>query len=152
MSKFNEEIAKFTRKIENAVLKENGKAMRRALNAGAKEYKNIVKPFIPVLSKSTDFRQKGTVKNNLRHKTIIARDKRSGVTIIRIRRTKGRKMASIRANTKDRTDPFYWFLVDRGTKHMTGAHFMEKGKQAGEQKVIALVMNKYFEEMLKNRE
>lgn len=61
-------------------------------------------------------------------------------------------MASIKANTKDRTDPFYWFLVNKGTKYMAGSHFMAKGKEAGEHKVTDFVMKKYFEEMLKARE
>ncbi|MCW9716717.1 hypothetical protein L5B76_11110 [Avibacterium sp. 21-594] len=137
------------RKAKNALNNENGKAMRKGLNAGAKVYKDIVKPIIPVLSKSTDFRRKNTLKNNLRHKTTIARDKESGKAIIRIRRTKGRKMASIHANTRDKTDPFYWFLVDRGTSKMRGANFMEQGKRLGEKRALEAAKNKYFEEMKK---
>ena len=41
------------------------KGIRKALNAAAKEVKNTIKPNVPTLKKSTDFRQKGTVRDNI---------------------------------------------------------------------------------------
>lgn len=123
------------------------KAIRKSLNAGAKEAKSIMKPYIPVLGSSTNFRQKGTVKNNLRHRTKIARDGLSGSTIIRIRRAGGKRMARVGENTRDRTDPFYWFMLDQGTSKMTGTHFFQKGANAAEERALRTVKNTFKEEM-----
>ncbi|MDH2998672.1 hypothetical protein A1D22_02590 [Pasteurellaceae bacterium LFhippo2] len=123
------------------------KAIRKSLNAGAKEAKQIMKPQIPVLGHSTNFRQKGTVKNNLRHTTKISRKELSGQTIIRIRRPKGKRMARVGENTKDRTDPFYWFMLDRGTKKMQGQHFMEKGADMAKDRALRTVAKTFEEEM-----
>ncbi|WP_419844027.1 HK97-gp10 family putative phage morphogenesis protein [Actinobacillus pleuropneumoniae] len=141
------EIQANMKKIEKQLQKENGKAIRKSLNAGAKELKSAVKPYIPVLGSSTNFRQKGTVKNNLRHNTKIAKDGMSGKTIVRIRRAGKKRMARIGENTRDRTDPFYWYLLDQGTSKMKGQHFLQKGESAGRARALNTVRNKFYEEM-----
>lgn len=120
------ELQQALKKKEKEIQSKVKKAIRKSLNAGAKEAKSIMKPYIPVLGSSTNFRQKGTVKNNLRHRTKISRDGLSGSTIIRIRRAGGKRMARVGENTRDRTDPFYWFMLDQGTSKMAGTHFLIK--------------------------
>ncbi|EJS83073.1 hypothetical protein AAUPMB_21977, partial [Pasteurella multocida subsp. multocida str. Anand1_buffalo] len=44
---------------------EEKKAMRKALNTGAKVIEKEIKKDVPVLDKSTDFRQRATVKTIL---------------------------------------------------------------------------------------
>lgn len=149
MGSFADQIAAFARKVELTLDVVEPKALRKALNAGAKVLKDTVKPLIPVLGKSAKYRQKGTVKNNVRHTTKIFGGKRGGQTIVRVRRTKGRKMAPVSANTKDKTDPFYWFMLDRGTKKMQGLNFMLEARQKGMPKAIAEVKRVYLEEMQK---
>lgn len=126
------------------------KSIRKALNAGAKEAKGIMKPYIPVLGSSTNFRQKGTVKNSLRHRTKIAKDGMSGTMIIRIRRAGKKRMARVGENTRDRTDPFYWFMLDRGTSKMKGTNFFEKGVNAAEERTLRTIERTFHEEMKKN--
>lgn len=135
------------KKIEKKLNSETRKAIRKSLNAGAKELKNAIKPHIPVIGSSTNFRQKGTVKNNLRHRTKIAKDGKSGLTVIRIRRAGKKRMARVGENVRDRTDPFYWYLVDHGTSKMKGVHFMERGGNAGKEKALNTVRNTFYQEM-----
>lgn len=146
MAGFADLISKKLTQFQNDLAGAQKKAMREGLKAGVKLYKNIAKPLIPVLGKSTEYRQKGTVKNNLRHRIKIkSKDGQlSGKGVIRIRRAGGKKMAAVSANTKDKTDPFYWFMLDRGTKKMKGAHFMEKAKNAGEARAINEAKNVYI--------
>ena len=92
------------KKIEKKLNSETRKAIRKSLNAGAKELKNAIKPHIPVIGSSTNFRQKGTVKNNLRHRTKIAKDGKSGLTVIRIRRAGKKRMARVGENVRDRKE------------------------------------------------
>lgn len=141
------ELQQALKKKEKEIQSEAKKAIRKSLNAGAKEAKGIMKPYIPVLGSSTNFRQKGTVKNNLRHRTHIARDGLSGTTIIRIRRAGGKRMARVGENTRDRTDPFYWFMLDRGTSKMTGTHFFDKGAKVAEERALRTVANTFEKEM-----
>ena len=117
------------KETEKKFTKELKAPMRKALNAGARELKNTVKPLVPQLSSSTNFRQKGTIKNNIRHKTVIAKDGLSGYSVIRVIRPKGQRMAKIGENTRDKRDPYYWWMVEFGTKKMEGRHYMEKGGQ-----------------------
>ena len=149
MGSFADQIAAFSRKVELKLDVVEPKALRKALNAGAKVLKDTVKPLVPVLGKSTEYRQKGTVKNNFRHTTKIFGGKRGGQTIVRVRRTKGRKMAPVSANTRDKTDPFYWFMLDRGTKKMKGLNFTLEARQKRMPKAIAEVKRVYLEEMQK---
>lgn len=125
------------------------KAIRKGLNAGAKEAKQIMKPYIPVMGSSTNFRQKGTVKNNLRHTTKVSKKELSGITVIRIRRPKGKRMARVGENTKDRTDPFYWFMLDRGTRKMEGRNFMARGASAAKDRAERTAENTFIEEFKK---
>lgn len=135
-------INKKIRDVENSAKK----SIRKGLNAGAKEAKQIMKPYIPVLGSSTNFRQKGTVKNNLRHTTKISKKELSGMTVVRIRRPKGKRMARVGENTKDRTDPFYWFMLDRGTSKMAGRNFMEKGISAAKDRAERTTERTFIEE------
>ena len=126
LKQLNANIRKKEREMKSAAKK----GIRKALNAAAKEVKNTIKPNVPTLKKSTDFRQKGTVRDNIRHRTKVAKDCLSGLSVIRVRRTKGKRMARVSDNTKDRRDPFYWFMVERGTKKMKARPFLAKGEQA----------------------
>ncbi|MDO9831103.1 hypothetical protein Q7381_03745 [Glaesserella parasuis] len=142
LNELNRAINKKIKDVEKAAKK----SIRKGLNAGAKEAKQIMKPYIPVLGSSTNFRQKGTVKNNLRHTTKMAKDKLEGATIVRIRRPKGKRMARVGENTRDRTDPFYWFMLDRGTSKMTGRNFMEKGASAAKDRAERTAERTFIEE------
>lgn len=142
LNELNRAINKKIKDVEKAAKK----SIRKGLNAGAKEAKQIMKPYIPVLGSSTNFRQKGTVKNNLRHTTKMAKDKLEGTTIVRIRRPKGKRMARVGENTRDRTDPFYWFMLDRGTSKMAGRNFMEKGASAAKDRAERTAEKTFIEE------
>ncbi|MCK3656780.1 hypothetical protein A4G19_15520 [Pasteurellaceae bacterium Macca] len=137
------------RKMQKELEKKAKKAIRTSLNAGAKEAKRIMKPHIPVLGSSTNFRQKGTVKNNLRHTTKVSKNELKGITIIRIKRAGKKRMARVGENTRDRTDPFYWFMVDQGTSKMRGRHFMQKGANAAKAKALKVVAQTFEAEMKK---
>ena len=116
------------KETEKKFTKELKAPMRKALNAGARELKNTVKPLVPQLSSSTNFRQKGTIKNNIRHKTVIAKDGLSGYSVVKVMRPKGQRMAKIGENTRDKRDPYYWWMVEFGTKKML-AGFAKLKKQ-----------------------
>ncbi|MDG6267158.1 hypothetical protein F9854_03370 [Glaesserella parasuis] len=150
MAGFAELLSKQINALQKDIQKAQETAMREALKEGAKTYKEIAKPLIPVLGKSTETRQKGTVKNNLRHRIRVKKNSSGGLTgklTLRIRRAGGKKMAPVSANTKDKTDPFYWFMLDRGTKKMRGSHFMARAKSAGEDKTISKVKGVYLQKM-----
>lgn len=149
MGDFSKAIEQFRAKIEIQLQEKQPKAIKKALNEAAKVLKDEVKPLVPTFSRSTGFRQKGTVKNNVRHRTRLFKDKMGGETTVRIRRTKGRRMASVRDNTKDRTDPFYWFMLDRGTKKMSGVHFMERAWGKGKSRAINTAKKVFISEMKK---
>lgn len=133
-----EELEQNMKKLTKGVKQATTKAIRRGLNGAARSLEKSIKPYVPMLKKSTDFRQKGTIKNNVRHKTIVARDGLSGITKIRVMRTKGRRMARIGENTKDKSDPFYWWMVEYGTVKMKGRHYMEKGFKSGEAEALRI--------------
>ena len=136
-------------KTKNTFTKELRAPMRRALNAGARELKSTVKPLVPQLSSSTNFRQKGTIKNNIRHKTVIAKDGLSGYSVVKVMRPKGQRMAKIGENTRDKRDPFYWWMVEFGTKKMEGRHYMEKGGQQGIARALKVAEDTFIEELKK---
>ncbi|HDR1026854.1 HK97 gp10 family phage protein [Pasteurella multocida] len=136
-------------KLEKKFTKQLKKPMRIALNAGAKSLKETVKPLVPVMSVSTNFRQKGTVKNNIRSKTRIAKNAKSGYTVVGVMRPKGQRMARIGENTRDKRDPFYWWMVEFGTKKMTGRHYMEKGGNKGIEKATKVVEERFIQELKK---
>ncbi|WP_439287981.1 HK97-gp10 family putative phage morphogenesis protein [Lonepinella sp. BR2904] len=149
MASFLDQINAFVKKVEKQTTTAQPRIMRKALNEGAKILKSSVKPLIPVLGKSTETRQKGTVKNNIRYKTRVSKNRRSGSTVVRVMRAKGKRMAAVSDNTKDRTDPFYWFMLDRGTKKMKGQHFMQQARQNSMATAVAKVRSVYIEEMAK---
>lgn len=146
MAGFSDTIAKKLAQLQKDIENWQKKAMKEGLKEGVKVYKAIAKPLIPVLAQSTETRNKGTVKNNLRHRIKVKRsgDNLTGKGVIRIRRAGGKKMSPVSANTRDKTDPFYWFMVDRGTKKMSGRHFMAKAKQAGEMRALSTAKNTYI--------
>lgn len=137
--KFSSNLSANINKLIKTIEKAEKKAMQAGLRAGITDYKTTAKPLIPVLGKSTETRQRGTVKNNLRHRVKVKRkgSELTGIATLRIRRAGGKRMAAVSDNTKDKTDPFYWFMLDRGTKKMQGRNFMAKAKQAGESKALA---------------
>ncbi len=137
------------KETEKKFTKELKAPMRKALNAGARELKNTVKPLVPQLSSSTNFRQKGTIKNNIRHKTVIAKDGLSGYSVVRVMRPKGQRMAKIGENTRDKRDPYYWWMVEFGTKKMEGRHYMEKGGQQGIARALKVAEDTFIEELKK---
>lgn len=137
------------KETEKKFTKELKAPMRKALNAGARELKNTVKPLVPQLSSSTNFRQKGTIKNNIRHKTVIAKDGLSGYSVIRVMRPKGQRMAKVGENTRDKRDPYYWWMVEFGTKKMEGRHYMEKGGQQGIARALKVAEDTFIEELKK---
>ncbi|WP_439238926.1 HK97-gp10 family putative phage morphogenesis protein [Lonepinella sp. BR2919] len=141
-----ETLRKFE-KLKKSVDKQARKSMRTALNAGAKEMKKTLKPVVPTLKSSTNFRQKGTVKNNVRHKTYVSKDGTKGYTVIGIMRPKGQKMARIGENTRDKRDPFYWWMVNYGTEKMEGQHFMEKAESAGKARAKKVAMDRLENEL-----
>lgn len=147
----SKDIEKFAAKINVMLTEKQPKAIRKALNEAAKVLENEVKPLVPTISKSTDYRQKGTVRKNVRHRTKVFADKMSGRTVVRVRRTGERRMAKVSDNTKDRTDPFYWFMLDRGTKKMSGRHFMATAWSKGRDRAIRRAKEVLFEEMAKRR-
>lgn len=137
------------KETEKKFTKELKAPMRKALNAGARELKNTVKPLVPQLSSSTNFRQKGTVKNNIRHKTVIAKDGLSGYSVVKVMRPKGQRMAKIGENTRDKRDPYYWWMVEFGTKKMEGRHYMKKGGQQGIARALKVAEDTFIEELKK---
>ena len=63
LKELEQNIKKLTKEVKQA----STKAIRRGLNGAARSLEKSIKPNVPVLAKSTDFRQKGTIKNNVRH-------------------------------------------------------------------------------------
>ena len=114
------EVEQNMKKLSKDINKSAAKAIRKGLNGAARSLEKSIKPNVPTLKTSTNFRQKGTIKNNIRHKTKIAKDGLSGITTIRVMRTKGRKMARIGENTKDKSvllvDGGIWHSKNEGTK------------------------------------
>lgn len=157
MGTFAQSVDKITSEMIKGLDKAQKQAMRKGLQAGVKEYKRIAKPLIPLISKATDTRSKGTLQRNLRHRIKIKSEagELHGVGVIRIRRPKGKRMAAVRENTKDRNDPFYWFLVDRGTKYKAGVHFIDKAKASGQhranQKALSVYLSTFNQSMSKFR-
>ena len=98
MSKFTKQISVFVNQVSDVLLKDQKKAIRKALNESAKVVEQTIKPQAPLLKSSTNFRQRGTVKNNIRHKTRVRKDGQSGFTVIRVMRTQKRRMARIGEN------------------------------------------------------
>lgn len=132
------ELEQNLKKLNKDINKSAAKAIRKGLNSAAQSIEKTIKPNVPTLKTSTNFRQKETIRNNVRHKTRVAKDGLSGITTIRVMRTKGRKMARIGENTKDKSDPFYWWMVEYGTVKMKGRHYMEKGFKSGEAEAIRI--------------
>ncbi|WP_267963926.1 HK97-gp10 family putative phage morphogenesis protein [Testudinibacter sp. TR-2022] len=133
-------------KVEKALLKAARKPIRKALTAGANDLKKSIRPQVPVLKSAASFRAKGTVKKNVRHKTKVAKDGLSGRTFIGIRRAGKKRMARVGENTRDNTDPFYWWMVNYGTKKMPGQHFMEKGANQGKDRALKTTAKTFIEE------
>ncbi|MGV6989493.1 HK97-gp10 family putative phage morphogenesis protein [Testudinibacter sp. P80/BLE/0925] len=136
-------------KVEKALLKAARKPIRKALTAGANDLKKSIRPNVPVLKSAASFRAKGTVKKNVRHKTKVAKDGLSGRTFIGIRRAGKKRMARVGENTRDNTDPFYWWMVNYGTQKMPGRHFIEKGASQGKDRALKTTAQTFLEEFKK---
>lgn len=136
-------------KMKKSVAPAARPAIRKALNVGAKELEKAIKPTVPVIKQSTNFRQKGTIKNNIRHKTKVAKNGLSGYTVISVKRAKGKRMARVGENTHDRTDPFYWWMVEYGTEKMEGRYFMKRAAESNKNKVLKVTREKFIEEIQK---
>ena len=143
------ELEQNLKKLNKDINKVAAKAIIKGLNSAAKSIEKTIKPNVPTLKSSTNFRQKGTIKNNVRHKTRVAKDGLSGITAIRVMRTNGRRMAKIGENTKDKSDPFYWWMVEYGTVKMKGRHYMEKGFKSGEAQALKIAKEVAEEEFKK---
>ena len=143
------ELDQNLKKLNKDINKVAAKAIRKGLNSAAKSIEKTIKPNVPTLKSSTNFRQKGTIKNNVRHKTRVAKDGLSGITAIRVMRTNGRRMAKIGENTRDKSDPFYWWMVEYGTVKMKGHHYMEKGFKSGEAQALKIAKEVAEEEFKK---
>lgn len=143
------DVSKAMTEVEKKLKNHQKTAIRRGLNAGAKELEKAIKPHVPVIRSSTNFRDKGTVKKNVRHTTRVAKDGNGGKTTIHIKRTQKRRMARLRDNTRDKSDPFYWYLLDQGTSKMPGQHFMTKGASQGKAAALNTVKKVVAEEMKK---
>ncbi|VEH66063.1 Uncharacterised protein [Rodentibacter pneumotropicus] len=100
--------------------------LRNQLNP---KYRLLVK--VPIFAKRHN-------KNNVRHKTKVAKHGLSGITTIKVMRPKGQRMARVGENTKDRRDPFYWWMVEYGTVKMKGRYYMEKGAQTGRTEALRI--------------
>ncbi|MGR6981265.1 HK97-gp10 family putative phage morphogenesis protein [Testudinibacter sp. P27/CKL/0425] len=149
MAKFTDQVSAFVHQVNGVLMKDQKKAIRKALNEGAKVVEQHIKPQAPLLESSTNFRQRGTIKNNIRHKTKVRKDGQSGFTMIRVMRTQKRRMSRVGENTRDRTDPFYWWLLEYGTKKMEARPFMEKGFKESKQAATEKAKEVYFSEMKK---
>lgn len=57
------ELERNINKAVKDIAKSARKPIRKALNAGARELEKSIKPTVPILKTSTNFRQKGTIKN-----------------------------------------------------------------------------------------
>lgn len=133
------------KKLDKHLQKEAKKAIRKSLNAGAKEIKQTLRPLVPTMDSSTNFRQKGVLKRNISHKTKLAKngalkgntkvffsDKNKSIA------HKNRERVGITATGKRLVgpvkiylnDPYFWHMVDRGTVNGVKAqHFIKRTEQ-----------------------
>ena len=58
------ELEQNLKKLNKDINKVAAKAIRKGLNSAAKSIEKTIKPNVPTLKSSTNFRQKGTIKNN----------------------------------------------------------------------------------------
>lgn len=140
-------------------------AARKALNAGAKEIKQALKADTPVMQTSTNFRQKGVLKRNIRHKVKLSKDgsitgeakvffsdKNKSITYKdreRVGITK--KGTKLTAPVKIyQNDPYFWHMVDRGTVNGVKArNFTKRAEQIAKDRALRTVDRTFHEEMNK---
>ncbi|MCR1836994.1 HK97 gp10 family phage protein [Pasteurella caecimuris] len=151
------------KRLGKEVTKDSRKAVRKALNIGAKEVKKALKPVVPVMSQSTSFREKGVLKKNIRHKTKLKKNEVEGKTEIFF----GNKNKSIITRERKRNrrtekgtlltgpvkvyvnDPYFWHMVDRGTKNGVKAQNFIKRTEISAKNKVENTVNEIFEEELK---
>ncbi|HDR1105184.1 HK97-gp10 family putative phage morphogenesis protein [Pasteurella multocida] len=160
-----EELNRNLKNLSKEVKKGARAAARKALSSGAKEIKQTLKPAVPVMASSTNFRQKGVLKNNIRHRVKLSKDgsitgeaevffsdKKKSIAY------KDRQRVGITATGKRLTgpvkiylnDPYFWHMVDRGTVNGVKAqHFMKKAEQVAKDRALRTVDRKFQEEMKK---
>lgn len=56
-------------------------------------------------------------------------------------------MARFGENTRNRTDPFYWYMQDRGTSKMQGTHFFEKGVNTAKEQTLRTIKRTLDDEL-----
>ncbi|HDR1133675.1 TPA: hypothetical protein QB304_001888 [Pasteurella multocida] len=160
------ELERALKQKQKDIEKAAKKSIRKALSSGAKEIKKTLKPAVPVMASSTNFRQKGVLKNNIRHKvklskdgsiagqaTVFFSDKNKSTTLKdreRIGITK--KGTKLTGPVKIyQNDPYFWHMVDRGTVNGVKArHFMKKTEQSSKDKVLRIVVGTFEEEIKKS--
>lgn len=160
-----EELNRNLKNLSKEVKKGARAAARKALSSGAKEIKQTLKPAVPVMASSTNFRQKGVLKKNIRHKVKLSKDgsitgeakvffsdKNKSIALKERERIgitkKGTKLTGpvkIYLN-----DPYFWHMVDRGTVNGVKAHnFMKKAEQVAKDRALRTVDRTFHEELKK---
>lgn len=157
------ELQNALRKKEKEIQSKAKKAIRKSLNAGAKEVKSTLKSTVPVMPSSTNFRQKGVLKKSIRQKTTLSKNgDLAGQSIVFF----ADKNKSIAYKDRERNrftqsgklltgpvkiylnDPYFWHMVDRGT--VTGVkaqNFMKKAEQVAKDRALRTVKNTFEQEM-----
>lgn len=150
-------LSKETKKISR-------QAVKKSLNAGAKEVKKALKPVVPVMAKSTDFRQKGVLKKTIRHKTTLKKNQLEGNTqiffsnknksyVMKDRKRMGRTQKGKLLTGPIKVylnDPYFWHMVDRGTRNGVKAqHFIKKTEISVKSKAENVVKEMLEQELQK---
>ncbi|WGE92115.1 HK97 gp10 family phage protein [Actinobacillus genomosp. 1] len=157
------EIQANIKKIEKELQKETKKAIRKSLSTGAKEVKKTLRSTVPVMNKSTNFRQKGVLKKNIRQKTTLSKngklegeanvffsDKKKSITHRERKRNRFTKSGKLLTGPVRiyLNDPYFWHMVDRGTVNGVKAqHFMKKAEQVAKGRAEKVVANTFYQEM-----
>ncbi|GAB1670679.1 HK97-gp10 family putative phage morphogenesis protein [Mannheimia haemolytica] len=140
------ELQQALKKMQREIDNKTKKAIRKSLNAGAKEIKDNLKSNVPVMKSSTNFRQKGVLKKNIRHKirlskngelagkaTVFFSDKNKAIAYKDRERNRFTQSGKLLTGPVKiyLNDPYFWHMVDRGT--VTGVkaqHFIKKAEVA----------------------
>ncbi len=122
------------------------RALRIALTAGARVFRDAAKRLAPILKVSTyagasavrrGVRKPGTLRNAIRVRTSkVARRAGDVGVFVNVRPAKGAARGA-----KNPADPFYWRFVEFGTKKKPGAHFLE-GASREYSRALAVVGDK----------
>lgn len=148
------ELNQAIKKLNKDVQKETRNAVKKSLYAGGKEIRDTLKSVVPVMASSTNFRQKGVLKKNIKQKTELDRGQITGYTSVYFsdknatKTTKTRERNRRTQNGKLKTapvviyknDPYFWHMVDRGTVNGVKAqHFMKKTEQISKDRALRII-------------